>query len=335
MTDRADISAGVIDGSAATDEELVRRVQQGDRQAWCDFLERHTDLIYRKAREYSRSGAARISPQDREDETGDLYLFMAETLRRSLQSFRLSCRTSTWLNSVLGNRRQIIKAYLMQKDPSRADVRLPKVMASRSDVDKEIFRRLVWGLNPADIARDVGVDVEQCARVEALLCAHSPRVYERIQGNRRAREPKLRLDEMDESGTAGPVLQVADQGLSAEEQLHTDRLDRIIQQALLVGGQKLSIGERRLLVLLYNHGMSAAEILDMARADDGLGLGEVTNLNRCYYLKDRALDVLAAEISDKLQSLEAGVVTATPTRRDILKSLEELLRERGFPTGEM
>ena len=176
------MSPGTSDGSEATDEELVRRVQQGDRQAWCAFLARHTNLIYRKAREYSRTGSTRISPQDREDETGDLYLFMAETLRRSLQSFRLSCRTSTWLNSVLGNRRQIIKAYLMQKDPSRADVRLPKVMASRSDVDKEIFRRLVWGLDPADIARDVGVDhVIRFAKKQGLAKAFMAGIDESLR----------------------------------------------------------------------------------------------------------------------------------------------------------
>ena len=113
------------------DEDLVARIQQGDQEAWALFLERYTGLIYTRAWEYSQTAKAWLGAEDQQDEAADLYLFMASAVQRSLKSFRGICKPGTWVFSVLNNRRQILKGYLLHKDPGRAEVRLPQVLARR------------------------------------------------------------------------------------------------------------------------------------------------------------------------------------------------------------
>ena len=60
------------------------------------------------------------------DEVGDLYLFMAGYLKKSLFSFKGHCQPDTWVYGITGNRGRIMKAYLLHKDPERAEVRVPK-----------------------------------------------------------------------------------------------------------------------------------------------------------------------------------------------------------------
>ncbi|MBI2504899.1 MAG: hypothetical protein HYW07_16905 [Candidatus Latescibacteria bacterium] len=311
-----------------TDEELVERIQQGDAEAWGAFLGRYSELLYSKAWEYSRLAGNRPDSEELAEEVADLYLFMAESLLRSFRSFQRTCKPRTWVLSVVGNRKHVLKAYLLHKHPGRADVRLPKALEACPQIDREIFKRLVWGLEPASIARDLGVQEGHCLEVEALLAEHSPRVHARILANRQARTPKVRLD----AGTAeeeSPV-QLVHLGPNPEEEAELQALRGAIQEAIAAAVQKLSPPERRVLILLYNQGATPMQIAELAAADQDLGLGEIANANRCYYLKDRALDQIAAHLARGLESLSGSPLPVAP-RRQILKALEELLWEQGVP----
>lgn len=303
------------------DEELVKRIQRGDQEAWALFLERSSDLIYARAWEYSQT--AHTQAADPEDEVGELYLFMAEAIKRSLKSFEGRCKPRTWVLSVIADRRHILKAYLLHKDPARAEVRLPKVLAGCSGTQKEIFRRLVWGLEPARIAQELAVPESQCAEVEALLAEHSPRVYERIQANRQTRKPRVSLDEG----------QIAHASPGPEEQLEKQELEHAVQQALSAAFHALPFLERRVLILLYDQDFSPAEIAALAAADANLGLGELTQASQVYYLKDKALARLLEELAEGLEALEncSPAPAPAPGRRALLRLLEELLRQQGLP----
>lgn len=311
----------------ATDEKLVERIQQGDAEAWGAFLGRYTELLYGKAWEYSRLAGSRPGSEEVAEEVADLYLFMAESLLRSLRAFQRTCKPRTWVLSVIGNRKHVLKAYLLHKNPGRADVRLPKALEARPQIDQEIFKRLIWGLEPAHIAQDLGVPEGHCLEIEALLAERSPRVHARMLANRQARMPELRLDEG--TGEEEPAVQLAHPGPNPEEEAERQALRGIIQDAIAAAVQELSDPERRVLILLYNQGVTPAQIAELATLDQGLG--EIANANRCYYLKDRALDKIAAHLASGLETLSGHPPSLVAQRRQVLKALEEFLGEQGVP----
>lgn len=314
--------------AAATDEELVARIQRGDQQAWSDFLERYTDLLYGKAREYSHATQTWLRAEVREDEVAELYLFMAEILRRSFKSFRSTCKPRTWVFSIISNRPQVIKAYLLHKNPGRADVRIPRVLQSREPADREIFKRLVWGLEPAHIAQELDVPEARCFEVESLLAAHSPRVHARILANRQAHRPSLRLDASQDDGLP---LQLPHPGPDPAAQMEQQDLREGVQEALTEAVEELTEIERRVLILLYNKGFSASQIATLSSADSALGLDDVKNVNRVYYLKDRALDKLVDKLAGRLREIADATPPAAGGRRQRLKRLEAFLQEQGVP----
>ncbi len=326
-------TSGFESGASSTDEEEeVRRIQHGDERAWADFLARHSDLIFTKASQYCRLSNVRAGVFDWRDERDELYLFMAQALRRSLNSFRMTCQPRTWVFAVIGSRKQVVKAYLLHKTPARADVRLPKIMESRSALEKQIFKRLIWGIDPAHIALELQTEEDRCAEVEALLRHHSPRVYERILGNRVALEPTLSVDDVDERG--GARLEFTADAPNPEELFETKAVKQMVQQSLADALDTLTIPERRVLILLYSHDMSAADIVALAASDHRLLDGEIGNVNQCYYIKDRALEKIASVMTPKLVNAFDEEWGASHSRR-VLKCIEALLKERGFPASRL
>ena len=79
--------------------------------------------------------------------------------------------------------------------------------------------------------------------------------------------------------------------------------------------------------------MSASDIVDVAASDVRLALSEIDNVNRCYYIKDRALEKVADAVIEKLEQL-TGERRLDSEPRQLLKRIEELLQERGFPLKE-
>lgn len=309
----------------ASDEELARRFREGDVGAWPPLLARYSDLLRRCARMLARESCAPVR-QEREDETGDLYLYLAEMVQRSLLSFEGRCRLRTWIQVVIGHRAHVLKGYLMRKDRSRAEVRVPAVLKDRPAVDREIFRRLVWGLDPRRIALELGVRESACWEVEELLAAHSPRVHERVRANRLARAAPLRL--ATESRDDPDAVEVADPGHDPHQQLEAASLERVVDESLDAVLADLPAPQRRLLFLVYNEGMRVAQIAVLAAAGDP-GLEGLGDLNHCYYLKDRALQAVGDRLAARLR--EAGHDPVPAARRRVLHCVEDVLRERGVP----
>ena len=324
------------DRNAETDEQVVLGIQRGDQGAWGIFLDRYTSLIYVKAREYSRTEYIHRNPEDLEDEVTDLYVFMATHLRQSFRAFQRRCKPRTWVMSIINNRRRILKAYLLEKYPDRAEFRLPRVMQSRSEVDREIFKRMVWGQDTGHIALALDIPEARCRDIEALLSERSPRVWERILTNRISVAPKLSIDALIEAdeGSPGPRIQVADPGPDPEEDLIRKWGRDLIRSAVDESLRALSEEERRVLILLYNEDMAPAEIVRSAGSDPNMGLSGVREQHQVYARKDSGLGKILDRILRKLEDeKEAPPLHAAP-ERDLLKMLEEFLRGYGFPVRE-
>jgi DNA-directed RNA polymerase specialized sigma24 family protein len=315
--------------SALTDQQLVAAIQRGNQQAWAAFLERYTDLLYARARSYSRSARFLLGAADWEDEAAELYLFMACELQRSLAAFRGDCQPATWVRSVVDRRRAILAAYLRQKDPHRADVRLPRPLQGRlSAAEEEIFRHLVWGFAPEDIPLRLEVSRRQCEAVEARVAARSPQVHARILENRRRLQPHLTLDS-DESAE-GPEAH-SGPGANPDSALEQQRLRRAVQEALRRALERMGTASRRVLILLYNRQASVDQIVALAARDESLGLGEIPNANRVYYLKDKGLKAILEEMYEQFERLEDIPAERRPGQRQLLHHVEEILREQGVP----
>lgn len=317
--------------SAMTDEELIEKTQQGDQSAWSAFLERYSDLLYGKAWEYSQSAQDWLGAEDWEDEVSDLYLFMATALQRSLKSFQGSCKPRTWVMAIIKNRSHILTTYLQQKDPGRADVRLPQIMQDRSESDQTIFKHLVRGLDLRMIAIEMDIPESHVFEIESLLASESPRVYARIQANRRAKEPKLSLDESFDDDDDRPPVQVATPDPDPEQHLEVHELIQTMHEAISMAIEDIPLVESRILILLYNTGLAPAEIVERAASDDNLGLSDVNNANRVYYLKDRALETILDQVIALLKNNVPGTVSQSVQKRELLKLLEEILKEQGVP----
>lgn len=73
-----------------TDEHLVRRAKQGDREAFVALYQRYLDKVYNRVR-------SRIPPQYAEDVTQEIFI----AVLRSIKSFRQRSRFNTWLYTIV------------------------------------------------------------------------------------------------------------------------------------------------------------------------------------------------------------------------------------------
>ena len=103
--------------TARDDQDLLRRIAGGEREAWREFLDRYSDVLYtcvyytlRRCRNY----AAR---DDVEDAVHDLVLALMENGGRRLLTFsgRQGCSLSTWLRVVA--MRHVYSLLRKQKKP--------------------------------------------------------------------------------------------------------------------------------------------------------------------------------------------------------------------------
>lgn len=308
--------------SDVSDEILVQRITQGDDDAWALFQQRYADLIFNKAKQYAESAREWGSEEDGEDEINDLYLFMAKQVRHSLSKFKGKSQVRTWVVAVLKNRSHVLKAYLLEKDPSRADVRLPKVLQQSPEDDKAIYRRLVWGLAPALVALELDLPEARAFAVLDLLKEKSPRVYQRIQANMSARLLPKRLDIDPDEDDDTPRLEV----ISNDVDLADRELLTLLQEALSESIQQLATADRRILILFYQRQLSAAEILELAQSEAILELDDVKDINRLYYLRNRALQQVESELLSKFAGMEGAI---PQDEKALRQHIEELLYWQG------
>ncbi len=308
---------------ASTDEELVQRAQDGDGPAWEELLRRHTDLLRRHAQHLARASSG-LSDEDRVDEASEIYLFLAERVRKSLGSFAGRCQLRTWIVAIIGNRAHVLKAWLRIKDPSRAEVRIPAVLRDHPAADHEIFRRLVWGLDPRRTAVELDVPESHCHDIEAMIERHSPRVAARIRANRMARSAPVRLASGDDD--EGHVVHLADPGRDPHQSLVQADLETVVEQEISTVLQNLGGAARRLLYLLYDQELTVSQVTRLATTD-AAGMAGLEDANHCYYLKDRALQDMIDRILRRL--VATGHTPAPAGRRWLLRCVEDVLRSRG------
>lgn len=308
-----------------TDEDLVGRLHDEDESAWEELLDRYSATLRRQAA-WLAQHAEGLTNEEGEDEVSEIYLFLAERVRSSLASFEGRCQVRTWIHTVIGNRSHMLKAWLMRKDPARADVRLPVILRDRPAEEHEIFRRLVWGLEPRHIALELHLPEGRCFDVEEMIEQHSPRVASRIRANRIARGAPVRLDDEENTDTQLPHPS-ADPARQMEQDELMDAVSNGLEQSLA----DLPRAERRLLYMLYDQDLSVAEVVALS-AGSGPDMPDFDDANRCYYLKDRSLQRIADTIVDGLRA--AGYETPALDRRAILRCVGEVLQRRGVPMAD-
>lgn len=308
-----------------SDEQLVEQVRNGDEEAWAVLLSRHTELLQRQARQLAQA-AGGLSVDERLDEASEIYLFLAQRVRHSLGRFQGRCQLRTWIVAIIGNRAHVLKAWIRAKDPLRAEVRIPAILRDRTATEHEVFRRLVWGLDPHRIAIELEITEEQCRDVEDLIRHNSPRVAGRIRANRLSRAAPLRLDwTPDESGEG---MQLADGAATPSQLFEQEEGIQVIDEQLRWALGELSVPERRLLCLLYDRDLAVSEVVRMASSHPA-GMAGLEDANHCYYLKDRALQQISDAILNRLRTM--GHEPQPRDRRRLLRCVEDLLRSRGVP----
>lgn len=109
--------------AAKTDEELVRRAQEGEMAAFTQLYERYLKVVYRRVC-YS------IPQADVEDVTQETFI----AVTRSLKDFRGDSKFRTWLYTILGRK---IADYYRRRDP--ADFRWVK---ESGDEDGDLTERV-------------------------------------------------------------------------------------------------------------------------------------------------------------------------------------------------
>ncbi|RLB54639.1 MAG: hypothetical protein DRI34_11780 [Deltaproteobacteria bacterium] len=251
---------------------LVSRLAAGDEDAWREFLERYSNLIFSLLWRYAR--------HDR-DLCTDLYTYVLQALRqtgadgRSCQRFhrylqsleRLGGRGrfTTWLGRVTQN---LVSDYFRARDGRRTE---PREIERMEPEGRELFRLLYWeGLSEREAFHTLASRHAQLSeeRFYSLLLEINSRLS---RCNRWAlysevlrRSPAVPLHPLP-PGSERPAVQVAESRPDADPD-HTvtgeqqRRRARQAMQALLLMLQQLEARDRLLLIGRYRRGLTARQL---------------------------------------------------------------------------
>lgn len=121
-----------------TDEELVRRAQDGDPMAFDEIVERHKGAVFRAAL------AALRNREDAEDVTQETFI----TAYRKLDTFRGESQLRTWLSRIAWNRsmdqrrRGKSRSYLHLDEPDATEIATPEADPERSTLAASVHARV-------------------------------------------------------------------------------------------------------------------------------------------------------------------------------------------------
>jgi hypothetical protein len=321
--------------SESADEELVKALRGGEERAWSFILQRYSSLISSAAHNYTRTCRSPEAYETHEDTASGLYLLMIERVRDSIVNYyRGECALKTWIYRLIGDRRQIIKAFLMQTERGRhrADTRLPRVIQTRPALDQEVYRRLVWGKDATRISSDLGLTPieahELSSDIMHLLQGESPRVYRRIMANRRALQPSISLDRPLQSDDGDEIrFEAPDTGPLPDAVTEQRRLlERLpaVNELIRDGLVETSEEDIRLLMLVYDHGWSLADVVEQAEL---MALENVTARHQVDYRITRVLRLLASSLCDRIG--EDSDTSFAKYREEVVTALKVLFREQG------
>jgi RNA polymerase sigma-70 factor (ECF subfamily) len=121
-----------------TDEELVRRAQDGDALAFDEIVERHKGAVFRAALAVLRNR------EDAEDVTQETFI----TAYNKLDTFRGESQLRTWLSRIAWNRsldqrrRGRFRSYLHLDEPDAVEIATPEADPERSSLAASVHDRV-------------------------------------------------------------------------------------------------------------------------------------------------------------------------------------------------
>lgn len=211
------------------EKQLTRRMQQGDREAFADFVDRYGGTVHRLARRYTRCEA------DAEDLTQEVFV----DLCRGIGGFRGEAKLSTWVYRIALNhclkhrgRRQLPDSVPLDDLPLAAgDDYDPERQAARGDLSRAVGEALetlsehhrdvvllheIHGLTYVECADILGVPV---GTVKSRLSNAFVRLRDRLGGYVRGEEEGMRS-----RGGGGATAALCEAGAASGAVLHEGAL---------------------------------------------------------------------------------------------------------------
>ncbi len=259
--------------SDPSQRKLIRRVVRGDAEAWKEFVETITNLLYRFVWRYSCGDS---------DLSADLYLYVVDGLQQanekgeqhyrlrrylqSLKSYQGRARLSTWLGKVTQN---LVSDYFRQQDGRRT---LPRAVARMDQARQQAFKLLYWECqgerDSFEVLRGKGLVANRTAFDEMVVeingqlktCNRWSLYCEVIR-----KTPALPLHPFPPTAESVNRVQVADpdpasvpihSAITEQERRQASSMAEVLRKLIAA----LDQDSRRLLVCRFKHGMTAGEI---------------------------------------------------------------------------
>ena len=89
---------------SAKDRELLHRCIRKEKEAWDEFVDRYSQLIYQQIYRCMRARAVLISKDDAEDLFHSIFQALLENDCKKLRQFEGRCSLATWVRSVTTSR---------------------------------------------------------------------------------------------------------------------------------------------------------------------------------------------------------------------------------------
>ncbi len=265
-----------------TYRKLVERVVAGDEEAWQEFVERFSNLIFSLLWRYANGD---------QDQCGDLYLYVIEGLHQtneqgetyyrlrrylaSVDQYDGKGRLTTWLGRVTQN---LVSDYFREQEGRKT---LPRAIQRLDLTHQRIFKLLYWDCLPEREAWAV-VDAEsggysreafdQAVEIinRKLKTCNRWSIYSEVI----RKTPALPVHPVTGDGEDGKSVQIADE--SEEARPHGSAVARLEQEKAEAMGEKLlelihelPDDERALLVHRFRDGMTAGQIAStLGRQDE-------------------------------------------------------------------
>ncbi len=265
-----------------TFKTLVERVVAGDEEAWQQFVERFSNLVFSLVWRYAGGD---------NDLCSDLYLYVINGLHQtndkgesffrlrrylaSIDKYHGKGKLSTWLGRVTQN---LVSDYFREQEGRKS---LPRAIGRLDTMSQEIFKLLYWDCLPEREAYSVvksghgELDPEKFDTIveminRSLKKANRWSIYSEVI----RRSPALPIHPgVGDNGPQGKSVQVQDPDPSSRPQEVLEKMTqqdvalsmaRCLRQAI----DELSLEKRAMLVLRFKHGLTAGQIAHLLKRDD-------------------------------------------------------------------
>ncbi len=260
---------------------LVNRVVAGDEDAWQEFVERFSNLIFSLVWRYAGGDS---------DLCNDLYLYVIDGLHQindkgetfyrlrrylgSIDKFKGKGRLSTWLGRVTQN---LVSDYFRAQEGRKT---LPRAIGRLDTMSQEIFKLLYWDCLTEREAFSVvksgtgNLDAEKFDDIVELINrslkkANRWSIYSEVI----RRSPALPIHMCSDKDSQGVSVQLEDPDPSSRpsellEKMTQQDVARAMSKCLRDTIEQLPDDKRALIVLRFKHGLTAGQIAHLLKRDD-------------------------------------------------------------------